>query len=73
MADCKSCTTLFDTSPKVSADTGTPPGAQDASDFCSLAGALQYLIFTRPDLAYVVQQICLHMHDPREPHVAALK
>jgi hypothetical protein len=20
-----------------------------------------------------VQQICLHMHDPREPHLAALK
>ena len=26
-----------------------------------------------PDIAYVVQQVCLHMHDPREPHLAALK
>jgi hypothetical protein len=34
---------------------------------------LQYLTFTRPDLAYVVQQICLHMHDPREPHLTAMK
>ncbi|GJT91845.1 ribonuclease H-like domain-containing protein [Tanacetum coccineum] len=34
---------------------------------------LQYLTFTRPDISYVVQQICLHMHDPREPHLAALK
>ncbi|GKA14983.1 ribonuclease H-like domain-containing protein [Tanacetum coccineum] len=25
------------------------------------------------DLSYVVQQVCLYMHDPREPHVAALK
>nr|GEX12975.1 ribonuclease H-like domain-containing protein [Tanacetum cinerariifolium] len=25
------------------------------------------------DLSYVVQQICLYMHDPREPHFAALK
>ena len=36
-------------------------------------GALQYLTFTRPDITYAVQQICLHMHDPREPHLAALK
>ncbi|GJX76999.1 ribonuclease H-like domain-containing protein [Tanacetum coccineum] len=34
---------------------------------------LQYLIFTRPDLSYAVQQICLYMHDLREPHLAALK
>ena len=45
----------------------------DASDFRSLAGALQYLTFTRLDISYVVQQICLHMHDPREPHLADLK
>ncbi|GJT03461.1 ribonuclease H-like domain-containing protein [Tanacetum coccineum] len=36
-------------------------------------GGLQYLTFTRPDLSYAVQQICLYMHDPREPHLAALK
>nr|GEU70436.1 ribonuclease H-like domain-containing protein [Tanacetum cinerariifolium] len=34
---------------------------------------LQYLTFTRPDLSYAVQQICLYMHDSREPHLAALK
>ncbi|KAL4564754.1 hypothetical protein LXL04_028825 [Taraxacum kok-saghyz] len=39
----------------------------------SLAGALQYLTFTRPDIAYAVQQFCLYMHDPHEPHFLALK
>ncbi|GKF74017.1 ribonuclease H-like domain-containing protein, partial [Tanacetum coccineum] len=40
----------------------------------SLAGALQYLTFTRPDISYVVQQVCLCMHDPQEePHFYALK
>lgn len=39
----------------------------------SLFGALQYLIFTRPDIAYAVQQICIFMYDPHEPHFHALK
>ena len=71
MAQCKPCSTPVDTNPKMSATTGAP--VQDPSDFRSLAGALQYLTFTRPDIAYAVQQVCLHMHDPRETHLAALK
>ncbi|GJT46750.1 ribonuclease H-like domain-containing protein [Tanacetum coccineum] len=39
----------------------------------SLAGSLQYLTFTRPDLSYAVQQLCLYMHDHREPHLNAMK
>uniref|UniRef100_A0A0E0E2C1 Reverse transcriptase Ty1/copia-type domain-containing protein n=1 Tax=Oryza meridionalis TaxID=40149 RepID=A0A0E0E2C1_9ORYZ len=54
-----------------SAVDGAP--VADPTDYRSLTGALQYLAFTRPDISYVVQQICLHMHDPREPHLAALK
>ncbi|GJW17557.1 ribonuclease H-like domain-containing protein, partial [Tanacetum coccineum] len=52
-----------------------PEGApvQDPTLYRSLAGGLQYLTFTRPDLSYAVKQICLYMHDPREPHLAALK
>lgn len=71
MAECKPCSTPVDTNPKVSAATDAP--VTNASDFRSLAGALQYLTFTRPDIAYAVQQVCLHMHDSREPHLAALK
>jgi len=71
MTECKPCSTPVDTNSKVAAAKGAP--MFDATDFRSLAGALQYLTFTRPDIAYAVQQICLHMHDPREPHLAALK
>nr|GEW90812.1 ribonuclease H-like domain-containing protein [Tanacetum cinerariifolium] len=39
----------------------------------SLASSLQYLTFTRPHISYAVQQVCLYMHDPREPHFSALK
>ncbi|GJY70254.1 ribonuclease H-like domain-containing protein [Tanacetum coccineum] len=45
----------------------------DPTLYRSLAGDLWYLTFTRPDLSYIVQQIFLYMHDPREPHLAALK
>ncbi|GJV82842.1 ribonuclease H-like domain-containing protein [Tanacetum coccineum] len=51
-----------------------PEGApvQDPTLYRSLTGGLQYLTFTRPDLSYAVQQICLYMHDLREPYFAAL-
>ncbi|GJY01205.1 ribonuclease H-like domain-containing protein [Tanacetum coccineum] len=39
----------------------------------SLAGYLQYLTFTRLDISYAVQQVCLYMHDPREPYFLTLK
>nr|GEX90544.1 ribonuclease H-like domain-containing protein [Tanacetum cinerariifolium] len=45
---------------------------QDLSLYPCLAGGLQYLTFARPDFSYVVQQVCLYMYDPREPHFAAL-
>ena len=70
MSNCKPSSTPVDTNPKLPADG---PPVSDPTDFRSLAGALQYLTFTRPDISYAVQQICLHMHDPREPHLAALK
>ena len=57
MAACKPCSTPVDLNPKLSAD-GDP--ISDPTDFRSLAGALQYLTFTRPDIAYAVQQVCLH-------------
>jgi hypothetical protein len=71
MADCKPCTTPVDLQAKLAGDTGPP--VKDASQFRSIVGALQYLTFTRADIAYAVQQICLHMHDPREPHLTVMK
>nr|GEX70853.1 ribonuclease H-like domain-containing protein [Tanacetum cinerariifolium] len=45
----------------------------DPTLYHSLVGALQYLTFTRPDLFYAVQKVCLYMHDPRDLHFTALK
>jgi hypothetical protein len=69
--DYKPCSTPVDTQAKLSEAMGDP--VEDPTGYRSLGGALQYLTFTRPDISYVMQQVCLHMHDPREPHLAALK
>jgi hypothetical protein len=52
IADYKPCTTPVDLQVKLAGDSGPP--VEDASQFRSIAGALQYLTFTRPDIAYVV-------------------
>ncbi|KAJ9562193.1 hypothetical protein OSB04_007353 [Centaurea solstitialis] len=70
MVSCNPCSTPADTKTKLAAD-GEP--VSDPTLYRSLAGALQYLTFTRPDIAYAVQQVCLFMHDPRLPHLNALK
>lgn len=71
MTNCNPCSTPVDTKTKLADNDGKP--ISDPSLYRSLAGALQYLTFTRPDISYAVQQVCLFMHDPREPHFAALK
>ncbi|GJY62452.1 ribonuclease H-like domain-containing protein [Tanacetum coccineum] len=70
MVGCNSSRTPVDTESKLG-DGGTP--VVDPTLYRSLAGSLQYLTFTRPDITYAVQQVCLYMHDPREPHFSALK
>ena len=71
MTDCKPCSTPVDTQLKLLLIWVIrwlillPTGVWLA--LCST------LTFTRPDLTYAVQQVCLHMRDPRESHLAALK
>ncbi|WVZ85135.1 hypothetical protein U9M48_032087 [Paspalum notatum var. saurae] len=64
MAECH-------TRAKLSATDGTHVAGPTA--YQSLTGALQYLTLTRPHLAYAVQQVCLFMHDPCEPHLSLVK
>jgi hypothetical protein len=53
MTDCKPCTTTIDLQAKLAGDSGPP--IEDASQFRSIAGVLQYLTFTWPNIAYAVQ------------------
>jgi hypothetical protein len=71
MTDFKPCTTPVDLQAKLPIDSGPP--VKDTSQFQSITVALQYLTFTQLDIAYVIQHICMHMHDPHEPHLRAMK
>jgi hypothetical protein len=71
MVECKSILMSVDTQAKVSVESELP--IADPIYFKSLAGALEYQTFSHLDIAYAVQQICLHMHDPQESHLTAMK
>ena len=59
MANCKPASTPVEAKPKLSAADGKP--AEDGSFYRSITGALQCLTLTRPNIAYAVNQTCLHM------------
>ncbi|GJT08687.1 ribonuclease H-like domain-containing protein [Tanacetum coccineum] len=70
MVNCNPGRTPIDTESKLGSDGDL---VSDPTLYRSLAGSLQYLTFTRSDISYAIQQVCLYMHDPREPHFSALK
>ncbi|XP_024964901.1 uncharacterized protein LOC112505195 [Cynara cardunculus var. scolymus] len=70
MGTCNPSTTPVDIVPKLSAMDAS---VADGTLYRKLALALQYLTFTRPDITYVVQQLNLFMHAPREPHFNFMK
>jgi hypothetical protein len=45
----------------------------DPSEYRQVVGALQYCTLTRPDISYVVNQLCQQMHSPSSSHWSAAK
>jgi hypothetical protein len=45
----------------------------DPTEYRHIVGALQYLTLTWPDIAYLVNQLCQHMHNPTSVHFIAAK
>nr|GEY63462.1 ribonuclease H-like domain-containing protein [Tanacetum cinerariifolium] len=70
MLNSNPCRTPIDTEKKLGPE-GSP--VTDPTLYCNLAESLQYLTFTRPNLSYAVQQLCLYMHDPWELHLNVMK
>ena len=71
MVECNPCTTPIDVRCKLSADDGKL--LTNPTEYRNYASALQYLTLTRPDITHAVQQACLYMHAPREPHLNLVK
>ncbi|XP_020696587.1 uncharacterized protein LOC110109731, partial [Dendrobium catenatum] len=73
-ADLSRCNPLVNPScTKWPADAPTVSSLQDATLYRRLTGSLQYLTITRPDIAFSVNQLSQHMHDPQQKHAYMLK
>lgn len=55
----------------LSSHEGNP--IEDEHLFRSIVGALQYVVITRPDIAFAVNRVCQFMHKPLDSHFKAVK
>jgi hypothetical protein len=58
MMNCKPVSTSMTMSEKLSAHDGVTLEPQDATRYRSVAGELQYLTSTRPNLSFPVNKVC---------------
>jgi hypothetical protein len=73
MTMCKPDSTPLATREKLYLQCGTPLGKNDATQYRSIVGALQYLTLTRPDLAFSINKVCQFLHAPTDAHWAVVK
>jgi hypothetical protein len=73
MAHCRPVATPMSSSEKISKDGGTPLSAAETTIYRSTVGALQYLMMTRPDIAFAVNKVCQFMQHPTDHHWTAVK
>lgn len=71
MVGAKCCSSPASLSQKLSSSDGDP--LDNPTEYISLVGALQYLTWTRPELAYSVNQVCQFMHKPTSVHMVEAK
>ena len=57
----------------MSLTAGTSLGPDDSTQYRSVVAALQYLMLTRPDLAFSVNKVCQYLHAPTTEHWTAVK
>ncbi|KAI5321887.1 hypothetical protein L3X38_030959 [Prunus dulcis] len=71
MTEAKACDTPCLPYHRLLKDDGHPYG--NPTMYRSIVGALQYLTFTRPDIAFSVHQVCQFMQTPMVTHFTAVK
>ena len=73
MMSCKVSDMPLSTTEKLSKEEGEPLGAEAATNYRSVVGALQYLTLTRPDICFPVNKVCQFLHAPTLQHWTAVK
>lgn len=71
MQNAKPVSTPLPTSTKLTLNAGTV--LQDATEYRSVVGSLQYLSFTLPDISNAVSRLSHYMHKPTTEHWQATK
>ncbi|CAL1406107.1 unnamed protein product [Linum trigynum] len=71
MLDAAPISTPMASSAPLTLCDGTAP--TDATRYRQVLGALQYLVYTRPDIAYAVNKLSQYMHAPTANHWQCLK
>ncbi|CAA7017709.1 unnamed protein product [Microthlaspi erraticum] len=71
MLDATPVSTPMATHPKLSLNSGMV--LQNPSEYRMVVGSLQYLAFTRPDVAFAVNKLSQFMHAPTDEHWKAAK
>ncbi|KAK1680235.1 hypothetical protein QYE76_041083 [Lolium multiflorum] len=73
MLQCKPATTPMSPSQLLTSVDGTLLSSEEATEYRSVVGGLQYLTLTRPDISYAVNRVCQYLHAPRDSHWTAVK
>jgi histone deacetylase 1/2 len=73
MSKCKAINAPLSSVERLSATEGQTLGAEDATRYRSIVGALQYLTLTRPDISYPMNKVCQFLHAPTTTHWGAMK
>ena len=71
MTAVKPVSTPMSPTPKLSLKSGTK--LDNSSEYRATIGNLQYMSFTRPDIAYAVNKLSQYMHCPTDLHWSAAK
>ncbi|KAG8478414.1 hypothetical protein CXB51_028231 [Gossypium anomalum] len=71
MDQAKGSPTLMVTSTILSRHVGS--AVENESEYRSIVGALQYVVITRPDIAFAVNRLCQFMHKPLDQYFKAVK
>ena len=71
MMEAKPVLTPLPTSPPITLHIGSP--LSDPSKYSAIVGSLQYLLLTRPDIAFAVNKLSQFMHKPTSDHWLLVK